>query len=490
MRNYKLVPQGLIALGALFLFGLGYTNCSGSGYSLTQGSGSGGSSSQAAPSTNPSSSSKGDGFVCKPTATSSPAKAAIPSGGSAYTGQNVLPVTLGMLGQTPNTPSVSVTICADAAKTNCVTINNILLDTGSTGLRVLASAMGSALENSLPHVQVAGADLAECYGYADSTYYWGPMKMAYVTLGSESTSVAVPIQVADYSFGDSKVFTSGSGTGACYQSLASTDSANGMSAPTQLGDASVSGNGILGVNFLVQDCGADCVSRSDLGLYFTCTGSTCNPSAAALSQQASNPIGAMPYDNNGIYLNFPAPTNGAGTDVTGNYAFLGIGTQANNTPGSSVVSMYADPSLSDKCGSLMTSDWEGQSVCSFLDSGTSILSFPNFTNNPLPTDSQGYYTPSLLTTVTVRNYSSTCVTNQTNMSVENIDTISQSYDILQYIGIEAGQNDGEAGDVTYGFPFFLGQSIYVGLEGTSSPLCPQSDANCNGWYWGYTPVSN
>ena len=73
-------------------------------------------------------------------------------GGSASTnvvttnpgGSNVatLAVNLGLTGSYVNGVFTSVQVCAPGSTSNCVTIPDVLVDTGSTGLRVLSSALG------------------------------------------------------------------------------------------------------------------------------------------------------------------------------------------------------------------------------------------------------------------------------------------------------------------------------------------------------------
>ncbi len=58
-------------------------------------------------------------------------------------------------------PFVTITVCAPAAPTNCQTIDHILVDTGSSGLRIISSALSSAL--ALSQQTDAGGDaVAEC----------------------------------------------------------------------------------------------------------------------------------------------------------------------------------------------------------------------------------------------------------------------------------------------------------------------------------------
>jgi hypothetical protein len=58
----------------------------------------------------------------------------------------------------------SVTICAPGQSTACQTINGVLVDTGSTGLRVLASALSLSLRQQ---TAANGASIVECAQFLD-----------------------------------------------------------------------------------------------------------------------------------------------------------------------------------------------------------------------------------------------------------------------------------------------------------------------------------
>src|SRR5208337_4002791 len=95
-----------------------------------------------------------------------------------------------------NDACVNVTVCTPGTS-NCVTINSILLDTGSYGLRIFKQVLGGV---SLPQVASGFGSLAECVQFVDKTSEWGPVQMADVILGSEP-AVEVPIQVIESTFG-------------------------------------------------------------------------------------------------------------------------------------------------------------------------------------------------------------------------------------------------------------------------------------------------
>src|ERR1700735_4765928 len=50
-----------------------------------------------------------------------------------------------------NAPFVSVTLCAPGSTTNCQTIDHVLVDTGSVGLRVLQSVLTPSLLAAMPN---------------------------------------------------------------------------------------------------------------------------------------------------------------------------------------------------------------------------------------------------------------------------------------------------------------------------------------------------
>lgn len=130
-----------------------------------------------------------------------------------------------------NQPCVSVTV-------NGQVINNILLDTGSFGLRVFKSV----LKTSLTQVKADdGKDLAECVQFGDGSSQWGPVMLASVQLGGESP-VDVPIMVVDSTYpGDPGCATS-------------------KNQPSDVGPEDAGFNGILGVGLFAHDCGIGCTA--------------------------------------------------------------------------------------------------------------------------------------------------------------------------------------------------------------------------------------
>jgi len=185
----------------------------------------------------------------------------------------------------------SVTICAPGQSTACQTIDGVLVDTGSTGLRVLASALSLSLRQQ---TAANGASIVECAQFLDG-FTWGPVQAADVRLAGEQAS-SVPIQVISES---------------AFPNIPA-DCTNSGTAENTL--ASLGANGILGIGLFRHDCGSACafVGSANPGLYYACSASGCQPTAVALINQVQNPVALFPADNNGILIQLPTvPIGGA-----------------------------------------------------------------------------------------------------------------------------------------------------------------------------------
>ncbi len=116
----------------------------------------------------------------------------IVTGGTATTPvPNVMPITVnGSLCDAANSsgylnkPCVSVTICSQGSVT-CETVSDILLDTGSYGLRIFKQAFSTNLVSSLVQVSSGSGLLANCALFGDGSVDWGPVYRADVVLGNE-----------------------------------------------------------------------------------------------------------------------------------------------------------------------------------------------------------------------------------------------------------------------------------------------------------------
>src|ERR1039457_4776075 len=245
------------------------------------------------------------------------------SGGSGSNGgtANVLAITVNDPSY-PNKPTVSVTVCTPGTS-NCQTINNILLDTGSYGLRIFKQ---TPLNISLPQATAGSGTLAECIAYMDGSGDWGPVQNADVVLGGETAS-NVPIQVIDATY-----FANAIPAACKAPNVTSLDQSPG----------SAGFNGILGVGLFANDCGPGCTSGANNGMYYSCSGSSCVGTTVPLASQVQNPVALLKQDNNGVIVKLPSVSPGGVPSANGQL-ILGIGTQSNNSP-SGVTAYPADDS--------------------------------------------------------------------------------------------------------------------------------------------------
>lgn len=329
----------------------------------------------------------------------------------------------------PNKPCVSVRICAPGT-TTCQTIDDILLDTGSYGLRLFKQVVTVPLTQTT----VGGKSLAECVQYADGSADWGPVRLADVILGSEP-AVTIPIQVIDAAFG---TVPASCGTP--------------ESSPTVAGF-----NGILGVGLFVEDCGPACVSGANNGTYYTCSAASCSGSTVPLNAQVQNPVALLPLDNNGVILQLPSIPNGGSTSVNGQLV-LGINTRSNNIP--SGVTAYP----ADSAGSFTTIYNAIPDSNSFLDSGSNGLFFNSFGTIPECGGSYaGWYCPASTLNLTATNRGSSGSPSapvafhigKTSALLRTSNNVFAELGGTNYYGFD------------WGLPFFLGRSVYVGISGRS-----------------------
>lgn len=334
-----------------------------------------------------------------------------------------------------NQPFVSVTICSPSNPSNCQTIDHILLDTGSYGLRIISSVLSSSM--ALPQrTDASGNAIVECTSFADG-YSWGSVKTANLQIGDETANgLAVQI-IGDPNF--SSVPSSCSGTGKIAENTVATFYANG----------------VLGVGPFAQDCGAACAQNANNGVYYSCSSSSCQPTTVSLTQQVQNPVSLFATDNNGVILSLPAVSGGT-TNVNGTLTF-GIGTQSNNGLGS------AKTYTIDSSSGYIATTYKGVSYPdSFLDSGSNGLFF-NDSSIAQCSNGSGFYCPTSNLSLSAVNLGKNGNSGTVNFGVGNADNISSSYAAYSLL---AGVNGDSAG-FDWGLPFFYGRNVYTGIEGSS-----------------------
>jgi hypothetical protein len=320
----------------------------------------------------------------------------------------------------------------------CQTISDILLDTGSVGLRIFRSILTLDLSAHID-TDAQGNQIGECLIYGTGAN-WGPVALAGVVLGKEP-KVQVPIQLIDASFAG--------------QSARS----NPCEQPVDLDPQTVRFNGLLGIDGFVSDEG--------VGRYFSCGASGCTINAQP-SSFVQNPIAALPTDNNGYAVIFPAVGPNGALSLTGSL-ILGIGSKANNAPAG--VSVY---SREPTTGTISTT-YKGTTLPSFLDTGSTFLSFRDATIPLCPSVSGAFCPPSPLNLSAV-NQGVNKISGIVNFQVADARSL-QNTDNAVFENL-AGPDISLLREFDWGLPFFLGRTVYTGIAGKTSPLGI-------GPYWAY-----
>ena len=357
---------------------------------------------------------------------------------------NVLPISVnpGPAG-TVNLPFASVTVCTPGSTTACQTIDGVLIDTGSSGLRIVASVLSTVV---LPQQTNAnGSSIAECALFADG-FSWGSVRTADVKIAGEQAG-SLPVHlIGDPAF--PTIPASCSGTGRSRNTV-----------------KSLGANGILGVGSFIQDCGSQCVQNSSLGIYYACpTAIPCQSTTQPLAGQVTNPVARFSSDNNGMIVQLPAvPQNGAAT-ADGSLIF-GLGTQANNGLGSATV-FAIDPNTG-----WFTTLYRGSTMPrSFIDSGSNALFFFDSSITACSSASTpGFYCPSSTQALSATVQGTNGANAVINFSVANASSLlAGGFAAFNNLGSPVSSSK----SFDWGLPFFFGRNVFVAIEGASVPGAP------------------
>ena len=330
----------------------------------------------------------------------------------------------------------TVTVCVPGQST-CQTIDGVLVDTGSTGVRILANRLaGLALS---PQTDASGGTIAECAQFADG-FTWGPVVTADVRLGGEQASGIAIQSIGASAFG---VPADCANTGTEEDTL------------TALG-----ANGVLGVGPFAEDCGPACTfaGASNPGIYYTCRSGICTATTQALARQVQHPVRKFATDNNGVSIQLPSIAAGGAATVSGMIRF-GIGTQGNNGLGSATV-LTLDPAGN------FTTIYAGQSYgSSYIDSGSNGIFFLDAATTSLPmcrvnTD---FYCPLVPQTFAATNQGINGATSPVTFTVVSVDTLSNT------INASSGVAGPNPGSFDWGLAFFYGRTVFTAIEGQSTP---------------------
>lgn len=334
----------------------------------------------------------------------------------------------------------TVQLCTPGNTTDCQSIDNVLVDTGSTGLRILSSVLSPALFLR-QQTDTVGNPVVECAQFV-SGYTWGPVKAADIRIAGELARSAPMQVIADPDF--SNVPASCSSTG-----------------PARNSAQALGANGILGVGVFLQDCGAACAQSAVPGAYYACPATGCRSVAVSVARQVQNPVGLFSRDNNGVIIDLPSISGTGAARLEGSLIF-GIGTRGNNVPVNPQVIR-----VNQNTGAFITQLNAVNYSNSFLDSGSNALYFdsgglPDCPGNP------DFYCPASTQNLSATMRSTTGAGAVVSFRVANADTLFSANPAFFAFNNLAGSTS-DASRFDWGLPFFFGRKVFIAIEGQSTP---------------------
>ena len=369
----------------------------------------------------------------------------------------------------------NINVCQHGT-TICVPIDNVLVDTGSIGLRIVSSALGSV---KLSQILQGNNALLECIQYGDTSYSWGPMQFGDVQIAGEQ-ALNIPVQVI----------------GATNNLAAPSTCLTNPVDPTLPGNPpgnedtvqSLGANGILGIGPATFDCGSFCTRNSTGTGYYTCPNGTCTEVAVATSSQAVNPVAMFSsLDKNGVMITFP-PVGATGMATLSGTMNFGIGTQTDNALGN--VTLYA----MDACGDFSSATFNGVSYAdtsctsgsgtsfgAFVDTGSNALyvldagtlSSFGISDCPSSSNAPGFYCVTGGGTATLPPIS---LIGSGNVGVGTISlSIADAVTLVKTNNAVFSNLGGDSGNspstdfFDLGSPFFFGRTVFIGIAGGTVP---------------------
>jgi hypothetical protein len=356
----------------------------------------------------------------------------------------------------------------------CVDIDHVQVDTGSVGLRVLASKVQSL---GLSPVEVDSGPPAlnawECFPFVIGGL-WGANATATVGLGRQMTA-PLAIQLIE------------DNPSAALQAPADCQAAADNMILTSAG--ALGSNGILGIGSTNVDCGYTCRS-GNYGTghiqYYGCPAGA--PSITACSTntqvadvfQVSNPIFKLVNSNynTGMVLAMPAVTNPGAATASGELIF-GVDTVtggaglSNNTVPTGVtkvmLGMDSSPANLPSYLNITTQLLRGANVqtfiSSYLDTGTNGLFFQDGSPSPIPRCvGSTWYCPTSNLTLDAILSDGGSATNAVPLrfQVGNAEALFSTSNSA--FGDAAGAPPANSTDAfSWGMPFFYGRRVYMSI---------------------------
>jgi hypothetical protein len=368
----------------------------------------------------------------------------------------------------------TVKVC-EPGTNNCQTIDHVQVDTGSVGLRVLASKVRQL---NLPSVELAGGGVTgkptlshECYPFVIGGL-WGPNKVADVGLGKQVAS-AIPIQLIQ---DDPSVALQ-----------VPQDCSDAVSGAVLNSASTLGSNGILGIGSVKLDCGQLCTLgeyTNSYVQYYGCPSDVtriqdCRPAAVPSNFQVFNPVAALPEHNNGVVLVLPQVTGLGAFKVHGELIF-GINSLFNNQLAATANRINLGVDWKNNFASYLnvTTTFKDKVVAnSYLDTGTNALFFAD-TGIANCVGSSWFCPADLLHLAAVISNGDNPQLNRTviNFDIGNADALfSTTNTAFQILGGTHVSGGAPSQSFAWGLPFFYGRRTYLSIW-------QQAGAESGPWY--------
>jgi hypothetical protein len=372
----------------------------------------------------------------------------------------------------------TVTVCSPINPTQCVSIDHVQVDTGSVGLRVLASAVKGL---NLPPVEISSApnpvlNAWECFPFVIGGL-WGANAKAVIQLGRQQTGVVAVQLIED-------------NPSAALQANANCQTAADNMILSSAG--ALGSNGILGIGSTNLDCGSVCLTGSYAAnatfvQYYGCPTSATSTAACsstapvAANLQVSNPVSAFTNSayRGGVVLVMPAVTDPGAATASGELIFgvdtvSGGASLSNNMvpAGIKKVLLGVDVNNMPAYLNITTQLRPGASVqtfaSSYLDTGTNGLFFLDSSAAPITrcVGSTWYCPKSTLTLDAVLSDGGGTLQNAVavQFQVGNAEALFSTSNTAFSDAAGAppvGPNGSAA--FAWGMPFFYGRRVYMSI---------------------------
>lgn len=379
----------------------------------------------------------------------------------------------------------TVTVCVPggnpANANDCQSIDHVQVDTGSVGLRVLASKVNRL---NLPRVQLSASPVQnawECYPFVIGGL-WGANAVADVGLGRQ-TATAVPIQLIE----DDTV-AAVQPTPDCVTAA----DGNILASATALGS-----NGILGIGSTTLDCGLSCVLGNYTGSfvqYYSCppaaaNSAACSAAAVPANQQVYNPVAALPSGfNNGVVLKMPGlpAAQPVGAASASGELIFGIDSRSDNQrpAGATQVFLGVDHvNHPDSYLNVTTRYGRLSFTKSYLDTGTNGLFFTDSTI-PLCLGSSWYCPSSAMNVSATLSDGDVPTQNQVVVAFQigNAEALFSTRNTV--FANAAGTAPAGSLAFAWGMPFFYGKRVFMSIW----DLAPSPGAPSNPPWYAWAPL--